>query len=311
MDQSIRSKALAILNRNRIMTVATLRPDGWPQATTVGYANDGMTLYFLCARQSQKVQNLARDNRASLTIGADSADPMAIDGISMAAHAEIVETADEISRISQLLLGKYPEYANFPINRDEIRVFRLTPKVISVLDYSKGFGHADLVEAGKKILIVYYSRTGTTRIVAEHLSRVMKCDLEAIAETGDRNGVLGYWRSIIEARRQSHPPITAPRKDPSQYDLVIVGTPVWAWSVSSPIRSYLAASRGKLPEMAFFCTLGGAGGDRTFNQMEGIAGKAPLIRCAIRAHDVTEGAYREQLNPFITALALPRYADPL
>jgi hypothetical protein len=27
----------------------------------------------------------------------------------------------------------------------DVRVFPLTPKVISVLDYSKGFGHADLV----------------------------------------------------------------------------------------------------------------------------------------------------------------------
>jgi flavodoxin len=311
MDESIRRKALAIVDRNRIMTVATLRPDGWPQATIVGYANDGMTLYFLCAMQSQKARNLARDSRVSVTIGADSADPLGIDGISMAAHAEIVETADEISRVSQLLLGKYPEYANFPINRDEIRVFRLAPKVISVLDYSKGFGHADLLEVGKKILIVYYSRTGTTRIVAEHLSHMLGCDLETIAEPADRRGILGYWRSIIEARRQSRPPIAAPGNDPSHYDLVIVGTPVWAWSVASPVRSYLAANRGKLPETAFFCTMGGAGGDRTFDQMEGVLGKAPLVRCAIHARDVTTGAYREKLNPFMTALPPPQNAASL
>lgn len=53
------------------MTVATLRPDGWPQATTVGYANEGLTLYFLCGPDSQKATNLARDDRVSLTCGAD------------------------------------------------------------------------------------------------------------------------------------------------------------------------------------------------------------------------------------------------
>ena len=43
MDEAMKQKILTILNQNRIMTVATLRPDGWPQATTVGYANEGLT----------------------------------------------------------------------------------------------------------------------------------------------------------------------------------------------------------------------------------------------------------------------------
>ncbi len=68
MEQDIKRKILALLDQNRIMSVATLRPDGWPQATTVGYVNDGLTLYFLCGLESQKAANLARDNRVSLTI---------------------------------------------------------------------------------------------------------------------------------------------------------------------------------------------------------------------------------------------------
>ena len=50
MNASLRNKILELLDRHRLMTVATNRPDGWPQATTVGYVNDGLTLYFLCAR---------------------------------------------------------------------------------------------------------------------------------------------------------------------------------------------------------------------------------------------------------------------
>ena len=60
MDDDIRRKILTILDQHRIMTVATLRPDGWPQATTVGYVNEGLTLYFLCGLDSQKAKNLAR-----------------------------------------------------------------------------------------------------------------------------------------------------------------------------------------------------------------------------------------------------------
>ena len=105
MDEAIRQKILALLDQHRIMTIATLRPDGWPQATTVGYVNEGLTLYFLCGLESQKAKNLARDDRVSLTIDHDTPDIMAITGLSMAARAT------------------------------------------AVLDYSKGFGHTDLVTA--------------------------------------------------------------------------------------------------------------------------------------------------------------------
>ena len=86
----MRRKILMLLDQHRIMTLATLRPDGWPQATTVGYVNVGLTLYFLCGLDSQKAANLARDDRVSLTIDHDTSDLMAITGLSMAAHARAV-----------------------------------------------------------------------------------------------------------------------------------------------------------------------------------------------------------------------------
>lgn len=146
MNDEIRRKILALLDEHRIMTVATLRPDGWPQVTTVGYVSEDLTLYFLCARDSQKAQNLARDDRVSLTIDHDVPTPLAITGLSMAAHARPVAEPAEVNRFLQKLAAKYPEYASLPMpSLDDIRVFRVTPTVISVLDYSKGFGHSDLV----------------------------------------------------------------------------------------------------------------------------------------------------------------------
>jgi nitroimidazol reductase NimA-like FMN-containing flavoprotein (pyridoxamine 5'-phosphate oxidase superfamily) len=82
MDEVFMAKILEILNGHRLMTVATNRPDGWPQATTVGYVSDGMIIYFLCGPESQKAQNVARDNRLSLSIDHDVLDPMAITGLS-------------------------------------------------------------------------------------------------------------------------------------------------------------------------------------------------------------------------------------
>lgn len=148
MDDEIRRKILALLDQHRIMTVATLRPDGWPQATTVGYVNEGLSLYFLCGLDSQKAKNLALDDRLSLTIDHDTADLMAITGLSMAARAQAVDDRAEAEKVLRMLPLKYPEASPLPIKMpgpDEVRIFRVTPSVISVLDYSKGFGHTDLI----------------------------------------------------------------------------------------------------------------------------------------------------------------------
>ena len=148
MDDQMRSKILALLDQHRIMTVATLRPDGWPQATTVGYVNEGLTLYFLCGLDSQKAKNLARDDRISLTIDHDTSDLMAITGLSMAARAHAVDDRSEAEKVLRMLPLKYPDAPPLPMKMpgpDDVRLFRVTPMVISVLDYSKGFGHTELV----------------------------------------------------------------------------------------------------------------------------------------------------------------------
>ena len=148
MDEGIERKILTLLDQHRIMTIATLRPDGWPQATTVGYVNEGLTLYFLCGLDSQKAANLARDDRISLTIDHDTSDLMAITGLSMAAHAQAVLDPAEAARVLRMLPLKYPEQVALPVpmpTPEQVRIFRITPKVISVLDYSTGFGHTDLV----------------------------------------------------------------------------------------------------------------------------------------------------------------------
>jgi nitroimidazol reductase NimA-like FMN-containing flavoprotein (pyridoxamine 5'-phosphate oxidase superfamily) len=149
MDAALRQKILELLAAHRIMTVATVRPDGWPQATTVGYASEGLTLYFLCGLDSQKARNLARDDRLSLTIDHDIADVMRITGLSMAARATPVTDAGEGARILQLLAQQYADQPALPLQMptpDQVRIFRVVPEVISVLDYTRGFGHADLVE---------------------------------------------------------------------------------------------------------------------------------------------------------------------
>ncbi|MET0677218.1 MAG: pyridoxamine 5'-phosphate oxidase family protein, partial [Bradyrhizobium sp.] len=115
MNEDVRKKILDLLDQHRTMTIATLRPDGWPQATTVGYVSDGLVLYFLCGKDSQKAANLDRDDRVSLTIDHDTADLMAITGLSMAGRAQTVTDRREAERVLKALPSKYPAQTSLPV----------------------------------------------------------------------------------------------------------------------------------------------------------------------------------------------------
>ncbi len=146
--------------------------------------------------------------------------------------------------------------------------------------------------ADTKLLVAYFSRTGVTRHAAEALAKVLQADVEPIVDRSSRSGIAGYLRCLIEAVRQKGAPIEAARRDAASYDLVIVATPVWASSVSSPVRSYLANNRARLPDIAFLCTMGGRGDRRAFEQMGRIAGKAPRAVCALTARQVASDCER-------------------
>lgn len=66
----------------------------------------------------------------------------------MAARAQVVVDPTEAEKALRLLMQKYPEQASIPVptpTPGDVRIFRVTPMVISVLDYSKGFAHTDFV----------------------------------------------------------------------------------------------------------------------------------------------------------------------
>ena len=157
---------------------------------------------------------------------------------------------------------------------------------------------------GSRILIVFYSRSGTTRKIAQELARTLRCDLEEITEAKSRTGVFGYMRSATEALLKRPVAIAATQRDVAGYDLVIVGTPVWCASLSSPVRAYLTANAVRLPDVAFFCCLGGSGSESTFAQMTAIVGKQPRAVCAIKQGDVQVGNYGGPLAIFEKALSV-------
>lgn len=148
MDPRFRREILDILSGASDLTIATLREDGYPQATSVSYANDDLEIYFGTCAGSQKAKNLGRNPRVSATVNLPYRNWSEIRGLSMSGKAERLTDPPHIARAEELLLRRFSQsiaqYALAPL--DTVIFFRVRPKVISVLDYRKGFGHTDLVE---------------------------------------------------------------------------------------------------------------------------------------------------------------------
>jgi flavodoxin len=146
---------------------------------------------------------------------------------------------------------------------------------------------SDFEQGGLKMktLVVFYSRTGTTRRVAEAISASLNCDREEIFDTKDRAGVWGYLAAGRDASLKRPTAIREMRVDPAAYDLVIVGTPVWAFTAVPAVRTFLANSKGRLKKVAFFCTQGGMGDKGAFRDMEETCGQKPLATLVLRTHE--------------------------
>jgi nitroimidazol reductase NimA-like FMN-containing flavoprotein (pyridoxamine 5'-phosphate oxidase superfamily) len=147
MEHANREFVQHVLDTAPDLTLATIRPDGYPQATTVSFAHEGMTLYIGIGRNSQKAENVRRNGKVSLTINLPYHDWREIRGLSMSAIAELLDEPDDAARAAACLERRFPAVAEWcgPDMGHEVAFLRIRPQMVSVIDYSKGFGHTELV----------------------------------------------------------------------------------------------------------------------------------------------------------------------
>ena len=145
----MQDSSIEILDAHRTMAISTLRPDGWPQTTIVGYANEGLTLYFLIFRSSQKLKNIRHDRRVSLAVGGESKELSQVTAVYAAAHASEVTEAQERAHAWQLLVSRHPNLADFdPPERTQAAMMKAECKHVSIVDYRKGLGHTEELSVG-------------------------------------------------------------------------------------------------------------------------------------------------------------------
>ena len=141
-----------------------------------------------------------------------------------------------------------------------------------------------------KTLIVFHSRTGYTRRVAQVLADRLNADLDEIQIVQPLEGRIGYLMCAIEAMTGLAPALRPARSDPANYDLIVVGTPVWFWSLSSPVRSWLEEHQLRSRRFGFFCTMGSSGASCVFSTMAELAGVKPVATMTLTDQEIEAGA---------------------
>ena len=153
-------------------------------------------------------------------------------------------------------------------------------------------------------LVAYYSRTGTTRKVAEELTFLLKCVSEEIHDNKNRKGILGYLSAGADATSKKLTKLEKVNNDPASYDIVIIGTPTWSHTLSTPIRTYLIQYKDSFKKVAFFCTYQYTD-DNPFEEMESLCGKTPVATLRLhRKKEVKGDQYIKKAEEFVDRLAI-------
>lgn len=149
------------------------------------------------------------------------------------------------------------------------------------------------------VLIVYYSRTGTTRKIAEQLKTSLNGDIDEIKDVQSRAGIIGWLKAGRDSISKNLTRIKDIDLNPSDYDIVIVGSPTWNGAASTPIRTYLTEYKERLQNVAIFST-GDAKEPKALEEMETlIGGKAIAKLHLIKKEEVETGEYQSKFEDFI------------
>ena len=147
-----------------------------------------------------------------------------------------------------------------------------------------------------KSLVAYYSRTDVTKKLAQDIAKSVNADIEQIKPVNDYQGKLGYMRGGKDAISEKIIDLEDLKYDPADYDMVYLGTPVWAGKAANPMITYMKINEGKLENVKFFVTAGGRGFEDTIAQMEKYSSK-PLSTLSLTTKEVKKDEY--SLDGFI------------
>ena len=152
-----------------------------------------------------------------------------------------------------------------------------------------------------KTLILYYSRTGTTAIVAEAMTKVLNADIAEIKCHRYDPGWFRYLLAGYDSVKGHLPSVDSPEIDLDNYDLVILGAPIWTSYPALPLHSYLSRNPNLPDRVALFLTSGGHSvPEKAVKIVDELLQSNLVATLALQQDKVTGDDFSEELDAFIS-----------
>jgi flavodoxin len=162
----------------------------------------------------------------------------------------------------------------------------------------------------RRTLVAFYSLSGNTGKLAHEIARQLGAEIESIRDATPRRGAIGMLRSIVDASFRREPPIRPPEKKPMDYDLLVLGGPIWAGRLASPVRTYARRHAAGARRIAFFCTQGGRGADRALAELARLCHMSPSAMLVVDARHLASEDHAADLARFTAALGVAQPPSP-
>lgn len=154
----------------------------------------------------------------------------------------------------------------------------------------------------RNCLVVFYSRTGRTKLVAFKIAQMLNCEIEEIVDLKNRSGIVGWLISGFDAATKKLTTINPITKNLDSYDNIILCSPVWASSVPPAVRTFLITFKEKIKNISCVATMSGIGANKMFKEVEALSGKNLKAAVAIKTIELKTENYLEKLRGFINQL---------
>ncbi len=150
-----------------------------------------------------------------------------------------------------------------------------------------------------KVLVVFYSRTGTSRQLASLLAESKGW---AVGEITDARPGRGDWRCVLDSLLVRRPPIRYQGPPPEQFDAVVLAAPIWMYRLAGPMRSFVAQYREGLRTVAVMTSMGSRGAPNAVAEIADILGRSPVFAVAFTDREIQSGQCAPRLAGFAEAV---------
>jgi flavodoxin len=154
----------------------------------------------------------------------------------------------------------------------------------------------------KRVLIEFFSMGGHTRQLAEEIQGATHAEMEEIVEPHPRHGVPGMLRAVWDASLHRKTAILPAKHNPADYDLLVLGGPVWAGRMAAPVRTFAEQNGPRAKQVAFFCTEGSSGATSAFADLERLSHQKPIATLVVDAKHLPATDHRSELGRFVASL---------